>query len=76
MRIPRLRVNSVADALPVVFCRRRNPVPVITAANFVGGLKLAKRILHRSKLRLGRNSGVESCCNVFRCAVNALYVLQ
>ena len=76
MRIPRLRANSVADALPVVFCRRGNTVPVITPANFVGGLKLAKRILHRSKLRLGRNSGLESCRNVLRCTVNALYVLQ
>ena len=61
MRISRLRANSVADALPVVFCRCRNPVTVIATANLVGGLKLAKRILHRCKLGFGGNSGVESC---------------
>ena len=76
MRIPRLWANAIADALPVVLCRCRNPVSVVTTANFVGSLKFAERILHSRKGGLGGDAGVESCCNIFRSAVNALYVLQ
>ena len=35
MRIARLRADAVANALPVVFCRRRDPVAVVAVANLV-----------------------------------------
>ena len=76
MRIARLRADAVADALPVVFRRRRNPVSVIAEANLVGCLKLTQRVLHRGKLRIAGDAWVESRCDVFRRAVNALHVLQ
>ncbi len=76
MRIARLRADAVANALPVVFRRRRNPVSVIAEANLVGSLKLAQRVFHRGKLGVAGNTGMERRCDVFRCAVNALHVLQ
>ena len=39
-------------------------------------LKLAKRVLYRSKLGLGGDPGVQTCRDVFRGAMNAFHVLQ
>ena len=76
MRIARLRADAVANALPVVFRRRRNPVSVVAEANLVGGLKLTQCLLHGGKLGVGGDTGVERRRNVLRRAVNALHVLQ
>ena len=51
-----LRVDAVAQALPVVLGGRRDAVAVVAAANLVGGLELAKRFLHRRELRVGRDA--------------------
>ena len=76
MRVARLRADPVANALPVVFRRRRNPISVVAAANLVGGLKLTQRVLHRGELRIAGDAGMERCGDVLRRAVNALHVLQ
>jgi hypothetical protein len=74
MCIARLRADTVANALPIIFCRCRNPISVVAEADFVGGLKPTQGVLHRRKLGIPGDAGMECCCDVFRRAVNALHV--
>jgi hypothetical protein len=74
--VARLWADPVANTLPVVFCRRRNPISVVTKANLVGRLKLTQCVLHRGKLGVTSDSRMERRRNVFRRAVNTLHVLE
>ena len=76
MCIARLRADPVANALPIVFRRRRNPISVVAEANLVGGLKLTQCFLYCGKLGIAGDTGMERCRDVFGRAVNALHVLQ
>jgi hypothetical protein len=59
MCVARLRADPVANALPVVFRRRRNTISVVAKANLVGGLKLTQCVLHRGKLGIAGDTGME-----------------
>ena len=59
MCIAWLRADPVANALPIVFRRRRNPISVVAETNLVGGLKLTQCVLHRGKLGIPGDTGME-----------------
>ena len=62
MCIARLRADTVANALPIVLRRRRNPISVVAETNLVGGLKLMQCVLHPGKLGIPGDTGMERRC--------------
>ena len=57
MRVAWLGADAVANALPVVFCRRGNSVSVIAHADLIGCLELLQRVFHGGKLGIPTTLG-------------------
>ena len=58
--IPGLGIDAIANALPVIFSRRRNSVTIIAQPHLLSALELPKRLLDSSELGVLRDSIMET----------------
>src|SRR5216683_963426 len=63
-RVARIRIDPVTAELPVVFCRRWDPVALVSATDLAGRFELTKRIVDGNELRVRANVGMKGCRDV------------
>jgi hypothetical protein len=77
LRVGRARFLAIAAVISPASCRRYCSIwRSRSAIRMSRARRVAQRVFHSHELRIPGDIGMERGCNVLRCAVNTLHVLQ